>query len=316
MTNLIFTLIIGLAFISSGCQKTLDLGDNSFVGATWIGDNLSVELNKSQITLKFQGKENGSISGQLMPMEKNDTHLFTLKERTDLQIVVSADDLITFATKDGSQFGAALKSSRKSYDAKDIAGVYNFVLQYYSENQKRINFGTFELNADYSWKSWRFSNGSSDKGEPTVRGHWVDSGKGEIHAFSEDNRLYATVVLSENRDLMIVNLIAKNGLALGAKQQALMPGEIDGDYTLLGSKGRVRKAYLQGETIFKINNDPNVEKRGNEKLFLTYNKPWLGCFTDNKGEILCICSKKGSCFCVTMGAITQEQYIVVSVKKK
>ena len=194
--------------------------------------------------------------------------------------------------------------------------MYNFVFQFHSENQQKFGFGTFELGSDYSWRSWRFVNGSQGEEKLYSSGHWVDGGKGEISAFSADNKLYATVALSENSNLMVVSLVAKNGLALGVKQQTLMQGDINGDYTLLGTKGKIKKAYLAEKVIFKMNKDPNTNKRGNEKLILTYNKPWSGFFTDKGGEILGICSKKGDCFCLNLGTITREQYVVVAIKKK
>jgi hypothetical protein len=314
MVRIIIALVTGCIYLS-GCEKTLDLGDRSFIGATRIGDGLQVELNKAQITFILDGKNKSTISGKLIPIENHEKSAFTLKERPDFKIIMSADDLIVFASNNGSKFGVGLTNARKSFKVEEITGMYNFVLQYYSENHRKFSFGTFELSSDYTWRSWRLTNGSDSSEEPNMGGHWVDNGNGEINAYSHDNKLFAKVALSEQSDLMVVNLLTKNGLALGIKQRALRPGDIDGDYMLLGTKGRLKEAHLTEKTIFKMNKSPLTGKKGNEKLSLNYNNPWTGVFTDSGAEILGICSKNGTCFCLNIGTITHEQSIITAVKK-
>ena len=105
MTKIIIILISVVVFLSS-CEKALDLGDRSFVGATRIGDSFLGKLNKDRIALTLVGKDNGTIGGKLNPIKNHDKTVFTLKERPDLQMALGADGLIVFATKDGgSQLG-------------------------------------------------------------------------------------------------------------------------------------------------------------------------------------------------------------------
>lgn len=314
----IVCVIAGLIFFA-GCEKPIDLGERSYMGATRIGDGLLVELNKNHIAMHLEGKMKGTaISGTMVPISDHKNIAFKLKERPDMLIMLSPDDLIVIKEKEGMKFGAALARARSAYEPADVAGIYNVVAQYHSENQNKFGFGTFELGLDHSWRSWRFADGLESNEQPIVNGYWHDNGQGKIHAFTPDHKLCGTVILNKKSNLMIINMLGKNGLSLGVRREFLEPGSINGDYVIFESEHfGIKNGHLTDDVIIKMSADQRIDnsKDANKKLNLTYNKPWPGFVSTQQGELLGICSRE-TCFVLNMGPLTGKQFLVAAVRTK
>lgn len=308
MIKLMAILVSGLMI--SGCLKPVNLGNRTFVGATRIGEVLQVDINNDQIRFQLEGNTSSSaIIGTLRAMPMHENHLYTLKEKPDLRIAMSHDGLIIYGAKgDYAKFGVGLYSFRKSYQIVDIAGIYNFVVQYCPENSNKFSYGTFEIGADYSWRMWKLQDGRQAKQKPTASGNLVDNGPGVLQAFLDNKKLYANLALSQNSDdIMVINVVAKNGLALGVKKNIIIPGSVNGDYSVLSSNGK-------SERIAKVQDE--VATRGKKTFALNYNEPWEGFIKDSRGEFLSIVSSKGTWFGLNIGAKSGSQFIFAGVKHK
>lgn len=295
----IITFIVTAMMFSLGCQKSLNLGEKHYVGATRIGDGVQIGIKKDQITLNFNGKMDGSsIKGTLKPLSKSEKNLaFQLKDKKDFNVVISPEDLVIYNDpREYSKFGVGLSRQKTAVQMGNFSDVYNFVVQYHSQNKNRFSFGTIDLNANHTWRTWRFGDSPLKNKEPIVQGTWVENTKGEIQAFSND-KLFATITVSDDYDILLINFLAINGLAFGVKKNVLLPEKTDGNYIGLGSNGTGVKRLSIRDQVLRL---------GDKKFNLVYNQPWDGFFKDNKGEFVGLLSTKGTFFGLRIGAHTGD----------
>lgn len=304
MSKFITAFIAAFALI--GCQKPIDLGNQSFVGATRIGDILHATIDRDQIDFNLEGKISSKLVGTLSSLPTHNNYFYTLKDKPRMRIAILPDELIIYGKDDGRiKFGVALFNQRKSYSPVNIAGMYNFVSQYCSQSYDKFSYGTFELTADHLWHSWKMENGAQVQYSPTYSGSWVDKGNGLIQAFLGD-RLFANLVLSEGAEdnLMVIDLVARNGIALGVKQKALATDSINASFKMLNSN----KADLKEMTVKN-----SIVKLGKKHLTINYNQPWDGFIKDNRGEFLSLVSSKGTCFGLNIGTLTGRKFIFAAL---
>jgi len=308
MLKLFLVLLTGLFF---GCLKPVDLGERSFIGATRIGDVLKVDINKEKINFQLEGKMSGTAyAGKLKPVPKQ-KNIYRVEEMRGLKIAMIPDELIIYGVKRKNlapKFGVALKST-KPYDKQDIAGIYNFVVQYCPANFNKYSYGTFEISADQTWRMWKMKDGLQIENTPRITGYWVDKHNGIIQAFLDNKTLYANIAFSQESDenIMVVNIISKNGLALGVKRNTIKPGSADGDYNGVGSNGNSVKIAIERD---------QVATQGKKQLALKYNEPWDGFVKDHRGEFLAVVSPGGTCFGLNIGTISRLQFIFAALKDK
>lgn len=307
MSKIILSAVAGLVFFL-GCQRQMDLGELSFYGATRIGDSLHADLKKDQLRLQLKGKMSGTkISGTLKPTGDGGV-AYMLSEDPQVKVLFNPDDLFVYGTtSDYAKFGVGLNTPKKHYSADEIAGKFNFVLRYRSENDDKYSFGTFELRRDKTWHIWRFVAGTQAKEEPTYSGYWIDSGTGEIRAYLDNDRFYAALVIGGiSNDLLVINFFDKNGLALCMKRRQIKSEDVEGVYTMLGSEGGGLKKKI-------ITSNGYILHKEKDPVRLIYNEPYEGFFRDDKGERIGICSR-GICFGFNIGALSGTKYIFAALR--
>lgn len=308
MSKLVRCAVVAV-FCLTGCHKPVDLGIRSFVGAACGGDVVRVDINRDQINLQMEAKPSGAfLRGTLLANPRSESNIYSLKEVPGVRIAVSPEDLVIYETSGGfGKFGVGLFNQQKDYQADAIVGVYNFVAQYRPETLDKYSFGTFEIKADGTWLLWKLQDGSKNTHEPIYSGSWVDKGNGVIQALLEDNTTFANLSVSDGPggDLLVIDLVIKNGIALGMKKNVVTLGSVDGNYRLLSSvEKKVKKATVQEEVV----------THGNKQLVLNYNSPWDGFIKDSRGEFLGIISPKGTYFGINIGVISGSQFVFAAVK--
>jgi len=300
----IFTFLAISTLFISGCFKPVDLGHGRFIGAT-VEDTFTIDINKDQFRLQLGKLGETILSGTLQPFNKNKSYNFQLKNNQAV-VAMIPNQLLIYGTKNG--LGVGISNHAKSNRVDEVAGVYNFVVQYQSNDRPKYSYGTFELLPDFTWRSWSMKNGSENKEGHKVSGNWLVGGNGIIKAMLDKENVFANIAsLGENYgNGIVIDLVAKQGIALGTKQALIRAGSIDGEYSVLSSlKPEIKKASVRDV----------VAMNGKNYYALGYNEPWNGFVKDRRSEFIGTISANGNYFFgLNIGAISGNQYVFAAIK--
>lgn len=309
MRYLLLTIVTLFALVSGSCTAAKQ---ENFVGAANMGDVVRAQVKGLSFSLQYEGKLSGeTLSGALKAEPGFSDYVYSVPELSNTLVVVVPGELFLYNSGIGkdTRFGFGVLSNEQNYNSSEIAGMYNYVAQYNGLNGE---WGTFEVKADGTWKSWTFADGSDPDNNAVLEGKWVDGGKGVIQAsLSKDEAgfkagLYARIAIGQGStgNLLVIDLVQLNGMALGVKQASVQSGRVDGEYAVLSpTESEILKVQVNGGEF----------TLGVLKGSLQYDQPHKGFVSSPEGAIIGIVSPKGTFFGVQRNE--QHSYLFAGIKK-
>lgn len=282
--NFIYYLFAGALLFIAGCGTKVDLGKSEFIGAASIGDLVSVSLNGDKFSLEgVAGKlEKKKLQGTLVRKEGFSDYVYTSPEHKDLILVVTPE-IISYTLKDFGNFVVGVPQEKQSYDASHISDIYNYV----STQGYTVNYGTFRIEQNGTWQAWMKNNGANLGPEKAdFFGTWRDSGQGYLIAETKGHRqkghgvkdgIFAHLMINKN-GLLIIDLVALEGIAIGAKQKEVDLSKVHNSYDILSPmENQLYAAEVAGSNVSVPHFNKNYQ--------IQYNSPWKGFVSEPKNTL-------------------------------
>ncbi|HXW52628.1 MAG TPA: hypothetical protein VEL47_00855 [Myxococcota bacterium] len=277
-------IFLSIFIFAMGCSDAPNLGQQSYIGAASIGDLVALELNGNRFKISgLVGKlKNTDKSGTLEPKAGFPKHVFTSPEYPDFTLVVTPE-AIAYYLKEFGKFVVGVPRKSQNYDTSKISTLYNYV----SQDYENVNYGTFRLEKNNQWSVWRKRNGLNlGHNQADFFGTWSDSGQGYIVALVEGSdpkyagqftkgEVFAHLMLNTN-GLLVIDLVALNGIAVGAPQKVIDPLKAYKTYDVMSPLvDKLYSATVEGNTITVLDNTFDIQ----------YNQPWAGFLTESENRL-------------------------------